>query len=349
MTQSGPAITVVSGQSGCVMKFSDIVGHERVAEVLRRAVDTGRIPPTILFYGRDGVGKRAMAMAFVSYLICRDRPDGDSCGICPNCRRMAENGYVDLVVLEPEKGVIKIDAIREAMPRLLYEPVIGPYKVLIIDDAHAMNIEAANAALKTLEEPPSNTVFLLITSSPDTLPRTVLSRSFQVPFGPVATRPIVDMLVAEKEVEPDVARSAAALSAGCPGAAVRLLDSQALDERRDFIRTFLSLAREPDRARLQFSEGIGSDRDGADMYRLILESVARDILLAVSGDAGDGFSNLDMASEIIEFATETGPECAIAIADAWLDWDAARAYNPMPRSAVDRMVLSMPDRCLKRV
>jgi len=284
-----------------------------------------------------------MAMAFVSYLVCHDRHDGDSCGVCQNCRRMDDGGYVDLVTLEPEKGIIKIDAIREAMPRLLYEPIIGPWKCLVINDAHAMNIEAANAALKTLEEPPSNTVFILVTSSPDTLPRTILSRSFQVPFGAVPPAAIVPWLMARGAAEED-ARSASALSSGCPGEAVRLLDSDILAERRGFIRAFLALASEPTRVRLQFSEGVPSERDNGDMYKLILESLARDVLLAVSGVAPGGLCNQDLADEIGAFAASVGPDRAVALADAWLDWDTARAYFPSTRSAIDRMVLSMPPR-----
>ncbi len=325
------------------MKFADIIGHDRVAAVLRQSVDSGRVPPTILFHGRDGVGKRAMAMAFVSYLVCRDRRAGDSCGACPNCRRMDDGGYVDLVTIVPEKGLIKIDAIREAMPRLNYEPVIGPWKCLIIDDAHAMNIEAANAALKTLEEPPSNTLFILVTSSPDTLPRTVLSRSLQIPFGPVPPASISGWLAA-RGVDPALAASAAALSSGCPGAAIRMLDSDVLQERRDFVRTFLGLAAEPDRIRLQFSDSVPSERDNGDMYKLLMESVARDVLLAVSGAPADALCNIDLAPEIMAFASAAGPDRAVALADAWLDWDAARAYFPSTRSAMDRMVLSMPSR-----
>jgi DNA polymerase III subunit delta' len=207
-----------------------------------------------------------------------------------------------------------------------------------------MNTEAANAALKTLEEPPRNTIFILVTSSPDTLPRTVLSRSFQVPFGPVPATAITSLLMATRDVEPDTAISAAALAAGCPGEAFRLLDSAALTERRDFIRAFLSLAAEPDRTRLQFSEGVPTERDGGDVYRLILESVARDILVAVSGADQQQISNVDMKDEIIAFASAVGPDRAVTIADAWLDWDMARAYYPMPRSAIDRMVLAMPRR-----
>ncbi len=321
------------------MKFSEIIGNAHVAGILRRAVDSGTVPPTLLFAGRDGVGKRQMALAFITYLICRDRREGDSCGICPNCRRMADGGYVDLVTIGPEKGIIKIDAIRDAMPRLLYQPVIGPVKCLVIDDAHAMNIEAANAALKTLEEPPSSTIFILITSSPDTLPITVLSRCLQIPFGPVPVAAISDWL-ASRGTSPDVAASAAALSSGCPGAALRLLDSDVLQERRDFITTFLSLATEPARVRLQFSDSVPSERDDGDLYRLLLESVAKDVLLVVSGAPVSSLCNVDLAAEIAAFAARVGPEGAVAIADAWLDWDSARAYNPSTRSAMDRMVLS---------
>jgi DNA polymerase-3 subunit delta' len=336
---------------GILMKFCEVTGHSRVAEVLRRAVDTGRVPPTILFHGRNGVGKRTMAMAFVSYLICQDRHDGDSCGVCSNCRRMAEGGYVDLVVIEPEKATIKIDQVREAMPRLLFEPVIGPFKFLLIDDAHTMSAEAANAALKTLEEPPSNTIFILVTSSPDVLPRTVLSRSFMVPFCPVSAGETVDFLVSRRGVEPDTARSAAALSGGCPGEAVRLLESEVLKERQDFIRSFLGLAGEVDGqtgapvlatcSRLEFSDGLPSEKDGVDGYRLILETVAQDVLKSVAGVPVDALCNFDMAEEIAAFAATLGPDRAVAMAEAWIHWDLVRRYTPMTRNAVDGIVLSM--------
>jgi len=345
LTDAAAAITVAMVvPPGVSMKFSSVIGNEGVAHVLRRAVDTGRVAPTILFHGRDGVGKKTMAMAFVSYLLCRDRRDGDSCGICSNCRSMDEGRYVDLEILEPDKGVIKIDAVRDAMPRLQYQPVIGPWKVLVIDDAHAMNTEAANAALKSLEEPPAGTLFILITSSPDTLPRTVLSRSFQIPFGPVPTSAIIELLVSARGIEPDVAACAAAMCSGCPGQAFRLLDSQALAERRDFIKAFLSLVDQPDRVRLQFSDGVPVDRDGGDVYRLILESVARDLLAVVSGVSLDDLSNGDMKDELVAFAHKAGPDRVLAIAEAWLDWDAARAYYPAPKNAIDRMVLGMPQR-----
>ena len=327
---------------GVSMKFSSVIGNEGVAHVLRRAVDTGRVAPTILFHGRDGVGKKTMAMAFVSYLLCRDRRDGDSCGICSNCRSMDEGRYVDLEILEPDKGVIKIDAVRDAMPRLQYQPVIGPWKVLVIDDAHAMNTEAENAALKSLEEPPAGTLFILITSSPDTLPRTVLSRSFQIPFGPVPTSAIIELLVSARGIEPDVAACAAAMCSGCPGQAFRLLDSQAL-QKGGFHQDIPFAGGSARQVRLQFSDGVPVDRDGGDVYRLILNR-SRVTCLRSSGVSLDDLSNGDMKDELVAFAHKAGPDRVLAIAEAWLDWDAARAYYPAPKNAIDRMVLGMPQR-----
>ncbi|NOZ00429.1 MAG: DNA polymerase III subunit, partial [Deltaproteobacteria bacterium] len=183
------------------MRFADITGHGRAKEVLRRCVDRDRIPNAFLFHGPEGVGKRTTALALLSYLVCRDPQEGDSCGACGPCVQVGSGDFVDLHTLVPDKGTIKIDSVRNAMPRLFFEPLVGPWKCLLIDDAHLLSIEAANAALKTLEEPPPKTLFILVTSAPDILPRTVPSRCFPVPFGPLKPDLVAGFLMGRGGVE----------------------------------------------------------------------------------------------------------------------------------------------------
>lgn len=323
------------------MRFADIVGNAHVKEVLRRAADRGRVPHAWLFSGPEGIGKRTMALAFLSYLVCRDRDGGDACGQCRPCRQVADGVFPDLSVLSPEKGYLKIDAVREAMPRLFFPPLVGPWKCLLVDDAHTLTLEAANAALKTLEEPPPNVVFVLVTPSPDLLPRTVVSRCFHLPFGPASAQEVLRFLM-DRGREGDDAVAAAALSRGSPGRALQFLDSPVLAERREFLTTFLAMAEAGADQRLQMADGVGANREDAGELMLLVESLARDVLRASAGLADAALSNRDLVPEIRAFAERLGPDRAARMADAWLDWDQARRYTPGVRYALDRLLQALP-------
>jgi DNA polymerase-3 subunit delta' len=323
------------------VRFADVAGHEAVKELLVRAADRERVPHACLFHGPEGVGKRTTALAFLSYLVCRDRAGGDSCGRCVPCRQVSDGAFVDLAVIVPEKGYVKIDAVRDAMPRLYYQPLVGPWKCLLIDDAHAMTLEAANAALKTLEEPPSSTLFVLVTPTPDVLPRTVLSRCFAVPFGPVPAADTVRLLVG-RGVEEEAARAAVARARGSPGRAIRLLDSPVLAEREAFVKGFLALAGASAEERMRFADGVASSKDDAEDLMDLLESVVQDVLLAAAGAPDAGLRNPDLAEPIRGFAGRVGPDRAVRLADVLLEWDANRRYSPAIRVAVDRLVLELP-------
>lgn len=321
------------------MRFADVAGHAHVKDVLLRAARRERVPHAFLFAGPEGVGKRRMALAFLSYLVCRDRGAQDACGQCRPCRMVDAGTFADLAVLAPEKGTIKIDAVREATPRLFFEALVGPWKCLLIDDAHAMTLEAANAALKTLEEPPSRTLFVLVTSSPDVLPRTVLSRCVTLHFGALPTDEVAALVARERGIPEDDALAAAALSRGSPGRALRLLDSPVLAERRAFIATFLDLAAKGPADRLEFSDGVASTKEDAADTAILLESLVQDVLVAASGRPDAELCNRDMAGPIRAFADRVGIEGALAVARAWTDWDAVRRYHPDTRAAMDRIVL----------
>jgi DNA polymerase-3 subunit delta' len=324
------------------VRFADVVGNEHVKEVLRRAADRDRVPHAWMFTGPDGVGKRTMALAFLSYLVCRDRRDGDSCGVCRSCNQMTAGAYADLQVLSPEKGYIKLEPLKESMPRLFYPALTGPWKCLLIDDAHTLTNEAANAALKTLEEPPSMVMFVLVTPSPDLLPRTVLSRCFEVPFGPLTNDEVVGFLESRGRTGSD-AWSAASLSRGSPGRALQFLDSPVLTDRTEFLTSFLDLAESDAGPRLKFADEVGSSKDETADRMLLVESIARDVLRASAGLSDDMLSNRDLAYAIRAFADRVGPDRAVDMATAWLDWDATRRFVPNVRAAMDRLLQALPN------
>jgi DNA polymerase-3 subunit delta' len=324
------------------MRFCDIVGHDHAKETLRRAADRNRVPHACLFHGPEGVGKKSLALAFLQYLVCRDRTPGDpdSCGECRPCRQVAAGTFADLLVMEPEKGVIKIERIREAFPRLQFEPLVGPWKCILINDAHALTIEAANAALKTLEEPPSNTLFVLVTSTPDTLPRTVLSRCLHLSFGPLPAEVVAGILVDRHGMSEVDARNAAALAQGSPAVALKLVGSPVLAERVGFLKSFLELADAGPEQRLRFAEGIAGGREEFEEHEHLVKSLMQDILAAVAGQSDDRFCNADLGNEIRAFARRIGPDRVLEMAAAFMEWDSNRRYHPNSRMFLDRLVLS---------
>ncbi len=182
------------------MPLRDIVhrhGHRRIVELLARSASRGALPPSLIFSGPSGSGKRSTATALAQLLNClRADPAGnaaaspaagdfvDACGTCAACAKIARGVHPDVLVVEPgDTGTIKIDQIREAIDRSWYRPFEGRRRVLIVDDGDAMVAAAQNALLKTLEEPPPSSVFVLVTSRPDVLLPTVRSRCVRLAFA----------------------------------------------------------------------------------------------------------------------------------------------------------------------
>lgn len=167
------------------MGFSAIKGHERPLRILQGTIRRNRVPSTLLFSGDSGIGKRSTALIYIQALNCLAVQDGDACGVCSSCRKIIGGNHPDVHIVEPDGGDIKIDSIRAVEEFLSMKPYEGRKKAVLIDEADAMNINAANAFLKTLEEPPPDSIILLITANPDTLPDTIRSRCFQVRFAPL--------------------------------------------------------------------------------------------------------------------------------------------------------------------
>src|SRR5438309_183625 len=165
------------------MPFRDVVGHHRLIDLLKRSVGNGTLPPSLLFTGPSGVGKRLTATSVAQTLNCVRVRDSefDACGECAACSRIARGVHPDVVVVEPgDSGAIKIDQIRDVVERTNYRPFEGRRRVVIVDEADALVVQAQNALLKTLEEPPPSSVFILVTARPDVLLPTVRSRCPQL-------------------------------------------------------------------------------------------------------------------------------------------------------------------------
>src|SRR3954453_4096234 len=199
------------------MPFDDVIGHRTLVGLLSRSVARDSLPPSLIFAGPAGVGKRLTALAVAQTLNClnlvtagsgrTDVVSGsrwtagaalpiDACGKCAACTRIVRGMHPDVLLIAPgDSGSIKIDTVRDAIDRSAYRPFEGRRRVVIIDEADALVPQAQNALLKTLEEPPSACVFILVTSRPDVLLPTVLSRCPQLRFRSLSADDIAKALV----------------------------------------------------------------------------------------------------------------------------------------------------------
>ena len=164
------------------MGFENIIGHEKSKNLLRMFLENKNIPHAFLFYGQEGVGKKLIAKEFAKHLFCET---GTACGRCSPCVKLDRGSHPDLIVIESDSS-IGIDQSRMLSKEICEYPYESEKRVIIIDQAETLTREAANALLKTLEEPPPYNHFFLITSAEKEIPPTIHSRCNRVFFPPLS-------------------------------------------------------------------------------------------------------------------------------------------------------------------
>jgi DNA polymerase-3 subunit delta' len=209
------------------MPFSDIVGHEQTKALFQAAIARDRLAHAYLFHGTDRIGKRLLAIRLAQALLCDDigaSRERDGCGLCRSCRQIDAQIHPDFMVIRPDpeqaNPQIKIEQIREIEHQLIYRPLVGDRKICLIDDADRLTIGAANALLKTLEEPPDHSLFLLITGRLSALPDTIRSRCQAVRLTPPARTQVEAAVILRRNLPPADARFLAILSEGRLGRAL---------------------------------------------------------------------------------------------------------------------------------
>ncbi|MGB9976923.1 DNA polymerase III subunit gamma/tau [Thermovenabulum sp.] len=173
--------------------FDEIVGQRPIVRVLKNQLKSGRIGHAYLFCGMRGTGKTSTARVFAKALNCEKGPTDNPCGVCRNCLAFQNGSFMDIVEMDAasHRG---IDDIRDLREKVNFPPSQGRYRVYIIDEVHMLTQEAFNALLKTLEEPPKHTVFILCTTEPNKLPATILSRCMRFDFKRVSFGDIAEHL-----------------------------------------------------------------------------------------------------------------------------------------------------------
>jgi len=188
------------------MSFDNVLGQGQAKHILSQALSHSRLSHAYLFYGPESIGKKLLAVEFAKALNCLTSEAEGACGTCDSCRKIEDRIHPDFFFLEPSKATptardsaIRIDDIRELQKKLGFLPYQGKVKVALIDQVEKMNLQACNAFLKTLEEPPSSTVLILITSNIYQLLPTMISRCQGIKFNPLPPEAIREILQSQDE------------------------------------------------------------------------------------------------------------------------------------------------------
>jgi DNA polymerase III subunit delta' len=300
--------------------FSDVLGHARPMGLLARSIARGSLPPSLLFTGPEGVGKKLVARAVAGALNCLSPREGDACGTCAACRRIEKGTHPDVITIEPEdSGSIKIDQVRPAIAATAYRPFEGRHRVVIVDEADRLGVEAENSLLKSLEEPPPASVFILVTSRPEMLLPTIRSRCSQLRFGRLSAGEVARFLTDRHGVADDEAHAIAAVADGSPGRALEAGSKAYRDARASALAALQAVAAATSpKVRLQAATGLtagkpssATERDALAARIAMLASLLRDLAVLSQGGSVAQLANGDLAGALGQVSAAFGSERAL--------------------------------------
>ena len=337
-----------------MLPWNHILGHRQVLDALGRAVASGRLHHALLLTGPEGVGKALTLRALAAALNCQARPPGaftPGCGQCPSCRKTAQDLHPDVVWIEPRGATLKIDQIRDLVGALTSKPFEGGRRVVALQQAHRMTPQAANALLKTLEEPGQRTHLALITDQPGALLDTIRSRCQPLRFAPLPRDTVLQILgdlhqrgddrlagadaasleVAAGFADGSVARALALLAGDGLGDRASLLDELEQVVGQGSTQARVSLAERWGRAeRAQLPERIS-----------LLTVLLRDAVRARIEGQNAPLINGDMAARIHHLAGRTSVDALLQSLEGLQVADEQLERNLNPQLVVESLLASL--------
>ncbi|HSB64934.1 MAG TPA: DNA polymerase III subunit delta' [Anaerolineales bacterium] len=315
-----------------------MVGHAWAVDLLAEHIAHGRERHAYLFTGPQGVGKRTLALRFAQGLNCTNPiAPGQPCRKCSTCKRIEAMQHPDLHLIqaEHEGEVLRIDQVRELQHSLALSPFEARYRVALIlrfEEAHA---GAANAMLKTLEEPPAQVIVILTANSSESLLPTIVSRCEVIRLRPLSLPETSQGLQTIKGMAPETAEQLAHISAGRPGYALRLFSHpELLERRRSFIEDMLQLLANSRRERFAFAFTHLANRDDLRRELQTWLTFWRDVLIYASG-VNEGITNLDFSASLKQLATVVGMKAQFYVASV------ERTMDQIDRNVNSRLALEV--------
>jgi DNA polymerase-3 subunit delta' len=304
--------------------FDHLIGNQRVKDILRRMLKSGRVPGALLFVGEDGVGKKLFALELAKALNCHSPKDIEACDRCSSCvrisqskfpdyaepddnkKRLIRSEHPDVALARPYNRIIRIGPMRELEQEANFRPFEGKARLFLVEEAHRLNENSSNALLKTLEEPPVTSHLILITSRPASLLPTIRSRCQWVRFGPLSPAEIEAHLLKGKQVSPADARLLAFVARGSIGRALGTNLDSYREQREAMMNVVGALALTNDRARLLRASEEMNDAKRKDEYepRLdVLATLIHDVWVLSLGAPPEQVLNQDLRAQLSQMVS----------------------------------------------
>jgi len=288
------------------MSFQDIKGQDITIQILKEHIRQARLSNGYLFVGPEGIGKKMAAKTLAKALNCQNETL-DSCDECTSCLKIEKNQHPDVHIIDANSNTeqnkndtsdsvaIKISHIRQLQKDISLKPYEGKLKVFIIDNAHNLTAEASNALLKTLEEPPAQSLIILVSAKPTLLFKTIISRCQVLKFYPMARPKLEGVLKKDYSLESNLSHFLAYFCEGRIGCALRLKDTDIMRDKNRVIDQFCILRKSNlESLPIQSKENLRN-------YLNILAGWFRDIYLIKIGMPYLELINLDRKSDLLKF------------------------------------------------
>ena len=320
------------------MTFSRILGHDRQKDILRRAVETGRLAQSYLFEGPEGVGKELMAQALARRIFCSE---GSGCGDCPACRKVDHHNHPDLHLLEADGKFIKIEQVRELQREMSLRPLEAPRKIALITGAEKMNQSAGNALLKTLEEPQGAALFILLTHQPERILPTIRSRCQRLQFGHLPLEKLKSSLTEKLGLDETESHLLATLAEGSFKKALGRDRDFFIARRKMLLKTVTALSPGSVLPVFELAKELADDKDVLpDVLELML-AFYRDLLLFSHARPNEELVNLDLMDKIRREATRHSVTSLLRKLDAIIECRRLLERNVNPQLAVEGMLMRL--------
>jgi DNA polymerase III subunit delta' len=350
------------------LSLNTFLGNSQAVAILKRAIRQDRLPHAMIFAGPEGVGKCTLALLVAQNVNCLSPRDEGACGECPACQRIMAviesrhlqcrtlkgegfcgtcasckirtKRHPDIRLVEPEKTTISIDQVRDLIDEIAFQPLEARYRVVILDPAEQMRPEAHNSLLKTLEEPASRTIIILVTTNPYMLLQTIRSRSRMLQLGEISQDQIEQFLVRNAGRSAEDARLAAALSGGSLAAALDF-NAREYQEIRTQALHFVNLLLKKG----SFAEAsaiaalVAKDKQFFPIWIESISTLLQDIYYA--GKAPERVGQRDLSAELHEISQSVSGPTLIRSIDAVKKLKGELQYNVNRQLALEAMFIAV--------
>jgi len=323
----------------------NMLGHQWAVELLKLSLSNGHIRHAYLFTGPQGIGRRTLALRFAQAINCTQfEVPGEPCGECRSCQLFENMLHPDLSIVQSDMvgGNLKVDQVRELQHILSLTPYEAQFRIALILRFEEANQNAANALLKTLEEPPSQVIMLLTAQEPETLLPTIISRCELIRLRPLSIAEIAKGLQEQYGISTENAKLLSHISGGRPGYALRLHQNpEIMGRRKNWLGDHQRLLAANRVERFSYADEISKDKEEVESTLQIWSSFWRDVLLVTSGSSAP-IINLDYKENINNLAVKLDLNTLKKIVEAFERTRQLIRQNVNTRLALEVLFLDLP-------